>query len=278
MITAIGLGNTGTKIVKKLEQYEQYNILSINSGKEIKEYSSPEEYESKCPSFKKIFKNIDNDVYLFLAASGNISGAALRILEQLQGKNLNVVCISSDTITLSSMGNLQQNLVVGVLQEYARSGLLQNLYLLDNSKIEDMLTDVSLENYWDEINSVISYIFHTFLYFQHTPSIMQFGNIDNGLANIHTYGLLDKNNNKTMFYNFKYWTNETYYFSYNKKKDKNFLKNIKQFVQENSKDKKIGTQIFETEDENVVTYVKFSTQIPHTEKTDFGSLDKTSDL
>lgn len=278
MITAIGLGNTGTKIVEKLKQYNQYNIISIDSGKEIKEYSTPEEYESKCPSFKKLFKNVDNDVYLFLSASGNISGASLCILEQLKGRNLNVVCISSDPITLSSMGNLQQNLVIGVFQEYARSGLIENLYLLDNSRIEEMLNDVSLENYWDEINSVISYIFHTFLYFQHTSPIMKFGNVEKGLANIHTYGLLDKNNNKTMFYYFKYWTNEVYYFSYNKREDKNFLKKVKQFIQENSKDKKVGTEIFETEDENAVTYVRFSTQIPHTAKTDFGSLDKPSDL
>lgn len=278
MITLIGLGNACSKIVQKLSEYDQYSVITIDSGKEIKEYKSPEEYEKKCPSFKKIFKNIDEEVFLFLSAPGNISGASLRILEQLKGKKINVVCISSDSVTLSAVGNLQQNLVNGVLQEYARSGLIDNLYLFDNSKIEEMLTDVSLEDYWEQINNTISYIFHTFMYFDNTVPLMKFGHLDKDLANIHTLCVISGEANNSALYDLKYITNERYYFSYNNEKDKNFLKKVKKFAQERSETKKVGTLIYKTDDTVAVTYAKFSTHIPQTQKSDFGALDKQSDL
>jgi 6-phosphogluconate dehydrogenase (decarboxylating) len=53
MISLVGLGNTGIKIVEKLSVHNQYKVVTIDSGQEIKEYNSPEEYEAKCPSFKK---------------------------------------------------------------------------------------------------------------------------------------------------------------------------------------------------------------------------------
>lgn len=278
MITLIGLGNTGTKIVEKLSVHKQYTTIQIDSKDGFKNCKTPEDYESKCPSFKKKFKDVDEDVYLFLSASGNISGACLRILEQLKGKKINVVCISSDSVTLSAVGNLQQNLVNGVLQEYARSGLIDNLYLVDNSKIEEILTDVSLEDYWNQINNTISYIFHTFMYFDNTEPLMKFGHLDNSLANIHTFCVIKGEASANALYDLKYVTNEKYYFSYNDKKDKNFLKKVKKFAQERSETKKVGTLIYKTSEEQAITYAKFSTHIPQTQKSDFGALDNPSDL
>lgn len=278
MITLIGIGNTGTKIVEKLSSYQQYRTIKIDSGEEIKECSSPEEYEEKCPSFKKLFKNLDSDVYVFISSSGKISGSLLRILEQLKEYTLNVVCVCSDPITLSSVGSLQQNVVTGVLQEYARSGLLNSLYLLDNSKIEDVIENIELDKYWEKINETIAYFFHTFMFFMNTKEIFKFGDTDSKVANIHTFGVLDHQKNKTSLYDLKYITNEVYYYSLNKKQNKNTLKEIKVFIQEQSKNKKVGTYIYEVENRDEPVYIRMSTSIPQTAKSDFGSLDRSSDL
>jgi hypothetical protein len=278
MISLLGVGNTGSKIVEQLSKYEQYNIITIDEGNGIKKCSSPEEYENKCPSFKKLFKKIDKKVFVFISASGNISGALLRILEQLKENNVNVVCISSDSITLSSMANLQQNLVVGVLQEYARSGMIDNLYLLDNSKIEDIMTDVSIDQYWEKINETIAYLFHTFMFFDNTEPTIKFGDLENNIANIHTFSFLDKEKQKKLLYELKYVTNEIYYFSLGNDKKKNSLKEIKNFALEQSQNTKIGVHIYESDSKDDLTYFLASTSIPQTKKSEFGSLDKQNDL
>lgn len=268
MITLIGLGNTGKKIVENLSTYKQYKTLTLDSGKEFKTYTTPEEYENNCPSFKKIFKNVEEEIYLFLSASGKISGASLRILEQLKEQKINVVCITSDPVTLSSMGVLQQNLVVGVMQEYARSGMIENLYLFSNSKIEEMLPDIGIDEYWDKINETIAYIFHTYMYFKNTKPIMEFGDTNSEIAKIHTFSVLDKEKEKKSLYDLRYITNELYFFTYSKKNNKNFLKEIKKFIEEQVKEKKVGTFIYESETVEPVTYVLASTHIPQTSKTE----------
>lgn len=271
MITLVGLGNTGTKIVEKLSIYEQYNIVTLDSGKEVKHYNTPEEYEKKCPSLKKHFKKLGDEVYLFLSASGNISGASLRILEQLKEYKTSVVCISSDPITLSSVGKLQQNLVTGVLQEYARSGLLESLYLLDNSMIEDSLVDVSIDNYWEEINNTIAYLFHINMFFSNSKPDFSLGENDTGIASIKTFGLM-KNEEKKMLYKLKHITNEKYFLSYDKNNQKKVLQTAKKMLVNNNI--KTGVFLYKSSLNEETSYFESATHIVQTVEEDNGE-DKT---
>ncbi len=264
MINLIGLGNTGTKIVEKLSEYKQYKIITIDSGNGMKEQKTPEEYEKKCPSFKTKFKNLKGEVFLFLSASGNISGSALRILEQLKGNKTNVVCIHSDPITLSPVGTLQQNLVSNVMQEYSRSGLINKVYLIDNSKIEELLEEVPLDQYWEKINEVISYVFHTMMCFKHTKPMMESGESEEGIAKIATFGLLDINKNKKLFYDLKHITSQCYYYSYSKEregKNKNFLKEVKTRMVEEEGVSSKSFKIYDTSGQDSTTYIECITHI-----------------
>lgn len=266
MISLIGLGNTGSSLVKMLEKFEQYEVITIDSGKEVKEYSSPEEYEQNCPTFKKLFKNLGQEIYLFVSASGNISGATLRILEQLQGKDINVVCICSDPVTLSSVGNLQQNLVSGVLQEYARSGAISNLYLINNKNVEEMIPDVSLDEYWDKINEVIAYLFHTNMCFKKLTPNFSFGEDfkkPSSISKIKTFGIMSKEYNKKL-YDLKHITDERYFFSFNKKNEKIVLKNVKDML--SSKEIKMGISLYKNEQDEENIYFESSTHIIQSEK------------
>ena len=264
MITLIGLGNTGCKLVTALSQYEQYKTITIDSGKEIKEYKTPEEYENKCPSFKKLFKGVTGEIFVFLSASGNISGASLRILEQLKGNKINVVCIHSDPITLSSVGILQQNLVSNVLQEYTRSGLLENLYLIDNSKIEEIMDDIPLDQYWDKINEVICYVFHTIMCLKRTKPMLESSQKEEGISNIRTFALMDDKGSISKFYNLQHVKNESYFYSYSKERDgknKNFLKDIKTKMSDNEGGTNKTFKIFENYTRDKTTYIEISTHI-----------------
>lgn len=231
MTRLVGIGNTGCNVVDKLSQYPQYNIVKIDEGINVKKQSTPEEYEKNCPSLKKIFGKKKQDSYVFISASGTISGLLLRVLEQLQGNNLYVVCLVSDPGLLSPVGRLQQNLVQGVLKEYARSGLLEKLILIDNSKIENLLGDVSLDEYYEKINEIICYCFHNILCLKNSQPVFQTKEQEDDISKITTIGLLDAEKNKNMFYDLKFVTQEKYFYSFSKKdmkNDKTILQKIKQ--------------------------------------------------
>lgn len=213
MIKLVGIGNTGCNLVEQLSQYPQYKVVKIDEGINVKKQKSPEDYERNCPSFQKEFGKKKEDTYVFVSASGSISGLLLAVLEQLKENPLNVVCITSDSSLLSSLGKLQQNLVVNVLKEYARSGLLQKLVLIDNQKVESLIGDVGLDEYYDKINEVITYSFHTIMCFRNTKPLIETKEEETEISRISTIGLFDKEKNKNLFYDLKLATQERYYYT-----------------------------------------------------------------
>ena len=144
MKTIIGLGQAGCNIAEKFKKHPQYKVYKIDVGLEneansyaLERQESPELYESKCPNLKTFFKEVSNDV-LFITSSGDVSGASLRILEQLKKKTIvSVLYIKPDLSLLPEIKNLQENLVFRVLQEYARSAVFEKIYLVDNMLLTD---------------------------------------------------------------------------------------------------------------------------------------------
>ena len=148
METIIGLGNAGCSIAEKFLQYPQYSIYLLDSEKRttpgarfhlIKEQSSHEEYERACPNLEYYFSDINSSCLLIVGGSGTISGTSLRILEQLSHLNVSVLYVRPDTELLSQTKRLQNNVVFGILQEYARSGVLEKFYVVQNSKLVDII-------------------------------------------------------------------------------------------------------------------------------------------
>ena len=263
MISVVGIGNTGCKIADVLSTYNHYDVFKIDEGINVKKQKTSEDYEKKCPSFKKSFSSFSDKVYVFLNCSGNISGITLRVLQQLKNKELNVVCVSTDPSLLSTSGKMQQNIVQGVLQEYARSGLLQKLYLIDNQCIEDLIGDVSLTEYYQKINEVIAYTFHTMMFFENAKSVLSSKEEKTDISRISTFGILDSEKNKKLFYNIKEVRFEKYYYSKSKDeldKNKKILQEIKEdLIEEENVSKSFS--IFESETQDQNTYIELSTHI-----------------
>jgi len=259
----IGIGNTGCSLAKELSKYPQYQITEIDQGINVELQRTPEKYEENCPSFKKLFSSIKQDVWIILSASGMISGLSLRVLEQLKGKSLNVLCVLSDPSLLSSMGRLQQNLVRGVMQEYARSGLLEQLILVDNVKVEELLGEVAIDEYWTKLNEIITYAFHSLMCFRHTKPILEVKEEKPDIARISTIGLYDEQKNKKLFYDLKYIKCERYHYSFSKediKKNGKILPSIKRDLL--SEDEIARTfAIYESEISDKYAYVESSTHI-----------------
>jgi len=263
MISVIGIGNTGCKIVDILSAYNYYHVFKIDEGLNIKKQKTAEEYEKKCPSFKKNFSSFSEKVCVFLNCSGNISGISLKVLKQLKNKDLNVICIITDPSLLSTTGKIHQNLVKGVLQEYARSGLLKKLYLIDNQCIESLIGDVSLSEYYQKINEIIAYTFHTMMFFENTKPLLSSREEKSDISRISTFGILDSQRNKKLFYNMKEVRFEKYYYSKSKneiEQNKKILQQIKEDLAEEENISK-SFSIFESETQDQNTYIELTTHI-----------------
>ena len=136
MSTIIGLGKAGCNIAKELSAYPQYNVLCVDSEehdyrkfKLIKKQSSFEDYENNFPSIKKFISGTKGPYSLVLGGSGKISGASLNLLEQIRSNDISVLYVKPESDIMSDMASKQERIVFHVLQQYARSNLLKNMFV-----------------------------------------------------------------------------------------------------------------------------------------------------
>ncbi len=182
MISIVGIGNAASKIAKKFQsQNNNYNVYLLGSDMDnseksfkLKHFENPEDYENNIPNLKNFFKDIDENVQVFIVGSSFSSNYSLGILEQIKDKKIEVIYVKPDVELLTGVPKLIENAVYRILQEYARSGLLRAMTIFSNLEIEKSLSNISIKNYFDSINEAIFSSTHYLNFFKHTePEIGQ---------------------------------------------------------------------------------------------------------
>jgi hypothetical protein len=223
MQTIIGLGEAGCNIADKFSQYPQYTIYKIDVGLKkkprhyaMKQYDHPEQYEANCPNLSRFFKGVNEDEVLFITSCGYVSAASLRILEALKRKNckISVLYVKPDTSLLPQLKVLNENVLFGVLQEYARSGMLERIYLVDNIKLAEIMGDVPLREYYSRLNGMIVSTIHMINVYNHsTPEMSTFAE-SIVTARISTFGLVDFDEDKEkLFFDLDTTREKRYYYA-----------------------------------------------------------------
>ena len=155
----IGLGKAGSNIAKGFSKFPQYETYSIDTVKEaditIKKRKNHEDYDENFPNLKRKLKFSNQEVYVVVAGSGQISGGILRLLQQIQNNKITVVYIQPDLALASEVQQTQEKIVRNVLQEYARSGLVDAIWLVDNTCLERSIGEISIIGYYDTLNQAI---------------------------------------------------------------------------------------------------------------------------
>ena len=127
-MVVIGLGQAGAEICSKIGHIR---TIVVDGGKNLPECKTHEEYEASVPKMaNKLKLGKEQDIWLITAGAGKVSGAILALLEQLKNRNVNVLHITSDPVLLTKTQRKQERVVYNVLQEYARSGMIDGLWLL----------------------------------------------------------------------------------------------------------------------------------------------------
>ena len=243
----LGLGTAGCKIAKKLENYPQYNVSYIdvkNDGGyknffKIEEQSTHEDYETNYESIN--LQSIVGETTLITAGTGKITGLLLRLLEQLKNHKLTVLYIKPDMSTESEDAVLREKVVFGILQQYARSSLLSRLYIVSNIATEAVLEKVSVVNYWDDINNVISSTFHMLNVFENTEPLLSTLADAKKTSKIATLGVVSyKTLDEKIFYDLQKPRLKKYFFGISEKtlnEEKDLLQKIRSYVKDKSEER-----------------------------------------
>jgi len=216
----VGLGKAGCQIAKVFSKFPPYEAYGIDVQKDaditIKKRKTHEEYEKHFPSLKKKLKFSGEDVLVVMGGSGTISGAALRLLEQLQSNQLTVLYIQPDLDLASETQKMQERIVKNVLQEYARSGMIECVILVDNLLIERGIGEVPIMGYFDVVNQALVNTLHMINVFKNSEPIIGNFIVPSELSRIATVGVLDvEEEEEKWFYDLTNARDVVYYYGIN---------------------------------------------------------------
>lgn len=244
MQTIIGLGKAGCAIADRFSQFPQYKIYKIDEGLKkipshyaMKRHETPEQYEANCPNLEQFLEGVNQEI-LFITSCGNVSGASLRILEQIKDKcKINILYIKPDVSFLSDTNILQNNLLFNVFQEYARSGVFERVYLIDNLKLVDIVGDLTIREYYEKLNEVIVSNMHMINVFNNTDSVMNNFSTPIETARISTFGLTNfEDGEEKLFFSLDNLRKKRYYYAVPEdvlKSDGQLMKKISKQLKEN---------------------------------------------
>jgi hypothetical protein len=253
----IGIGGTGCAIAEKFRAFPQYEIFKIDTDLKgencysVPRLNTPEDYERYNYDLPEKFKNISGDILVILSGTGNISGGTLKILYNLKHCNINVLYIKPDNI-MNGNAKLQGRLTMGVLQEYARSGIFKRIFLVDNEKLDAIIGNVPIIGYYDVLNDMIVNTMHQINKSQHIKPIVNQASESKIGCRIYTIGLFSiENSVESLFFDLKDISEKCYYFHYNRdalKSDGTLFRKIRDIIKSQTSDSlKTGFAIYSTE-------------------------------
>jgi len=184
MMSIVGIGNGASAIATKFKEHSEYNIYCLNDkikkngsrNRKLPKFEKPEDYEENIPNLTKFFKTLDDHVQVFIIGSSFSSNYTLGILEQIRDKKVDVFYIKPDSDLLAEIPRTLDKITYGVLQEYARSGLLHSFTIISNADVErSMGNTIPIKNFYDSLNKTIASAIHFINYFNHNEP--EIGNI-----------------------------------------------------------------------------------------------------
>ena len=218
----IGLGRAGCSITRAFAKFPQYKTVGIDITKEadvtIKARTSHEEYDAHFPNIRRKLKVPPQGAYVITCGAGNISGGILRLLQQLGDNPVHVIYVQPDLELMSETQKKQEKIVRNVLQEYARSGAITEIILVDNARLEKSIGDMSIIGYYDTLNQAIVNTVHMVNVFRNSEPVI--GNfIETAeISRIATMGIVSMDSTteeESWFYDLRNVRDVVYYYGIN---------------------------------------------------------------
>ena len=198
-MVVIGIGSAGCNIASCFSK--GHKKILFDASKFPSTCKTVEDYEKKCPSFKKELSFKQNECWVFLCGAGKVAGASLRILEKIKNKKINIVYICPDPLLATPIEIKRNKVAFNILQEYARSGLLNSIYLASNKEMFDIMGQGPISSIYENANKSLANIVETVEYFKNTKPVLGSLAEPKEISRIRTFGIgvVEKNEEKLLF-------------------------------------------------------------------------------
>ena len=236
----IGLGRAGCSIARAFAKFPQYETYGIDTTKDaditIQQRPTHEDYEANFPNLKRKLKVPPQGAYVITCGAGNISGGILRLLQQLGADSIHIIYVQPDLELMSETQKKQEKIVRNVLQEYARSGAVAEIILVDNALLEKSIGDMSIIGYYDTLNQAIVNTVHMVNVFRNSAPVI--GNFIEAadISRIATMGIVNMETGgeeENWFYDLRNVRDMVYYYGIHEEQLKNdgtLFRKINNFV------------------------------------------------
>jgi len=257
----IGLGTAGCRISQYLSKYDTYKTFQIDTHDQnyanflrVEECNSHELYES---NYKNFNLNLGGHTTIVLAGGGKITGLVLRFLEELNNDKVNIIYIKPRASDMSEEQKTHHRIVNQVLQELTRSGLINEFMIVDNEKIEALVSP-TITDYWGPINQLIADTYHMVNVFRNTEPLLRSKNRIPITSRITTLSLVDfSNSTEEMLYDLDAPRAKNYYFALSEdfiKNNKDLLSAVRDFISKRQQDCDCSYAIYQTAYEQNYSY------------------------
>tara|TARA_R110000787_G_scaffold80855_1_gene175633 strand:- start:57 stop:863 length:807 start_codon:yes stop_codon:yes gene_type:complete len=233
----LGLGKAGSNIANLFKVDDNYKVFTYDEGKGITAQPSSEEYEKKFTKKKELAKIKKKTVWLFVCGAGKISGITLRLLEQIKDNNINVVYIIPDLSIMSDMANKRNKVGFNILQQFARSGLINSLYLVSNESMMAIVGEAPLISYYNKMNELLFNCIHSLNVYADTEPVFGGNHEPKEVSRIRTFAFREiEKEQKKLFFPLDNTTEACYIYSINEtelSRNSNLISEIKSTLEDN---------------------------------------------
>lgn len=267
----VGLGTAACNIVDTFSKYPQYNLYKIDTEERdgnffrISGSNTPEETEEIVPDMTDFFSNLGDEVMFFVVGSGLISAASLAVLQQIKDKKVTLFYIQPKVNNLTGTRKKLEKVAFGVLQQYARSGLIDEIVLISNQKIANMIGNLPVIGYFTKINEMISSTIHFINVFERSKHVYGILEEKENVCRISTVGLLDPTNSEeSVFYDLDLVREKEYFYALNNARllsESSLVAEIENSMEQKKENSltKISYRLYSTEYETEFGYCRFRT-------------------
>jgi hypothetical protein len=182
-LNVVGLGQAGCRIAEAFDAYPQYSAFKIDADIEgencynIPKCNTAEEYEEvNFPGIGKFLEKIKGETLFIVGGSGTISCASLRILHHIRDNTIKILYVKPDIELLGEVQEMQERVVGAVLQEYTRSGVFEEMYIVSNKSLNDIIGGAPIIGYYDRLNELLVPTIHMINVFNNTEPV--FGRVE----------------------------------------------------------------------------------------------------